>query len=127
MADFGLAVRSVGDNEVLGDAGTGTPYFFAPEVLDGIYTKELDIWSLGVLLFWMLEGNHPFDGNTKQELFSAIRLGQYEKPFASDECLDLLEKMLEVDASKRITARAAREHEFFKMYQRIAKKELFAR
>ena len=43
----------------------GTPYFIAPEVLKGFYGKECDIWSLGVLLYLLLSGDYPFDGDSR--------------------------------------------------------------
>jgi calcium-dependent protein kinase len=52
----------------------GTPYFISPEVLAGNYGKECDIWSLGVLLFVMVTGTHPFDSVSKNraEVFQKI-------------------------------------------------------
>jgi calcium-dependent protein kinase len=50
----------------------GTPYFIAPEVLNGNYGKECDIWSLGVVLYMMLEGRPPFEGSNRAEVFGKI-------------------------------------------------------
>jgi len=50
----------------------GTPYFIAPEVLKGEYGKECDIWSLGVVLFMLLCGDYPFNGNSRPEVFGKI-------------------------------------------------------
>lgn len=53
----------------------GTPYFIAPEVLVGEYGKECDIWSLGVVLFLLMTGAQPFEGNNKAEVFDKIKNG----------------------------------------------------
>ena len=60
--DFGFAVHYSGKKQEMEIAGT--PYFIAPEVLTGRYGKECDLWSLGVCIFLLLTGEHPFDGNS---------------------------------------------------------------
>ena len=47
-------------NGIKGWSVVGTPYFFAPEVIEGKYNKKCDIWSLGIVLFYILTGNLPF-------------------------------------------------------------------
>lgn len=53
----------------------GTPYFISPEVLKGVYGKECDMWSLGVLLYILLSGEFPFNGDSRTEVFSKIQKG----------------------------------------------------
>ena len=53
----------------------GTPYYVAPEVIDGRYTNMCDMWSIGVLLFNMLIGKYPFTGAEMDELFHRIKKG----------------------------------------------------
>lgn len=74
--DFGFAV--IQDKRELDVAGT--PYYIAPEVLTGVYGKECDIWSLGVVLYQMLTGLMPFDGNTAAEVFGKIKKGKFNIP-----------------------------------------------
>mmetsp|Transcript_25839 Transcript_25839/g.25117 ORF Transcript_25839/g.25117 Transcript_25839/m.25117 type:complete len:195 (-) Transcript_25839:736-1320(-) len=71
LIDFGLA-REYGTSNLRTLAGT--PYFIAPEVLKKKYSKECDIWSLGVVLYQMMTGNYPFDvpNNNRSQLFNLI-------------------------------------------------------
>jgi calcium-dependent protein kinase len=55
----------------------GTPYFISPEVLKGMYGKECDMWSIGVIMFILLSGDFPFDGDSRAEVFEKIQYGRY--------------------------------------------------
>jgi serine/threonine protein kinase len=77
---------------------------------------KCDIWSMGVLMYYMLTGNLPFDGKSHTELFENIALGQFNKTILKDtekfsgSVLPFLEKMLEVNAGKRASAEELLKH-----------------
>ena len=61
VTDFGLSKNYMGSTETRADSFVGTAEYFAPEVItSGNYTKAIDFWALGILLFEMLAGNTPF-------------------------------------------------------------------
>lgn len=98
----------------------GTPYFIAPEVLNGNYAKECDYWSVGVLLYLLVTGIYPFDSATKNrtEVFNKIKSGVFTFPDSvntklSSECKDLIKKMIVVDRTKRIDGEEALKHPWF--------------
>jgi len=87
----------------------GTPYFISPEILKGIYGKECDMWSLGVLLFVLLSGDFPFDGESRTELFDKIQNSKYSfksEVWANitDEAKHFISKLMTKDPKKRYTA-----------------------
>lgn len=89
-------------------------HYTAPEVMmQEPVTSESDIWSLGVILFVLLTGNHPWEGRSfEQQMFNAAR-AEYNLPFwLSEESSDLISKMLVLDPKKRITLTQIREHPF---------------
>ena len=114
LADFGLA-QVVKPDEMMHHA-CGTPGYIAPEVLNGeAYTKAVDMWSLGVILYILICGFPPFYDEDETALFRSIKTANYEfiSPYwddASPDVLDLIQKCLELDVSKRITAKEALEH-----------------
>ncbi|CAH8441923.1 unnamed protein product [Schistosoma turkestanicum] len=72
MADFGLCKEGMGPDDRT-STFCGTPEFLAPEVLtDSSYTRAVDWWGLGVLIFEMLVGECPFPGESEEEIFDSI-------------------------------------------------------
>ena len=58
LIDFGLSKASRDNRQLTTVAGT--PYYMAPEVLEGSYGKKADIWAVGVLLYTLVSGYLPF-------------------------------------------------------------------
>jgi calcium-dependent protein kinase len=88
---------------------SGTPYYIAPEVLFEKYDEKCDIWSCGVIMYILLCGYPPFNGETDNEILSKIKTGKFVFPEEewdniSDEAKDLITKILEFDPSKRFSA-----------------------
>ncbi|KAJ6773416.1 SERINE/THREONINE-PROTEIN KINASE PEPKR2 [Salix purpurea] len=107
LADFGLAMRISNGQTLSGLAGS--PAYVAPEVLLGNYSKKVDIWSAGVLLHALLVGGLPFQGDSLEAVFEAIKnvkldfhTGIWES--ISKPARDLVARMLTRDVSARITA-----------------------
>lgn len=118
VADFGLAKKYAGDIAL--STICGTPQYVAPEIIQGgkaVYTygKECDLWSCGVILFILLGGYPPFYDESEPRLFQKIRKGVYSfndpvwKP-VSESAKDLIRKLLEVDASRRLTVQDVLQH-----------------
>lgn len=107
LLDFGLSknAKGVKDQQIC-----GTPFYMAPEMILGeYYDVQVDIWSLGVLLYSIVSGHMPFPAESQDELFARIALAKFKfehKEFlmVSDECKDLISKMLVKDPKKRLTA-----------------------
>lgn len=113
FVDFGFAL--VVNNKRNESEVAGTPYYIAPEVLDESYNRQCDVWSLGVSLYQLLTGNMPFDGNTPKQVFGKIKSGKFDMPDnLSDECKDLISKMLIVNPKKRISVEQALQHPWIK-------------
>jgi len=97
----------------------GTPVYIAPEVLskEG-YTKfSADIWSTGVLLYTMIYGLVPFQGNSIGELQSNIAKGKYNlDDTVTESARNLLRRILEVNPKKRITIPQILCHNWFADY-----------
>lgn len=75
LIDFGLA----GHYEPFSDSlrtVCGTPFYMAPEVLTGQYNEKCDSWSCGVILYILLCGHPPFDGDTPHDIFTAAKNGR---------------------------------------------------
>jgi calcium-dependent protein kinase len=122
IIDFGLARVYI--NSMFNDV-VGSPYYIAPEVLMAQHGPACDIWSIGVLMYIMLCGYLPFSGESPNQVFAKIikgnlRMDQPEWDFYSEESKDLINKMLVVSPSERITASEALEHDWFTLDEDVS-------
>jgi MAP/microtubule affinity-regulating kinase len=102
IADFGFS--NVFDPESKLDTFCGSPPYAAPELFQGrrYVGPEVDIWSLGVILYVLCTGCLPFDGKNLQEMRESVCRGKYRIPFyLSDTCERLLRKFLVRDPLRR--------------------------
>ncbi|XP_027982352.1 serine/threonine-protein kinase SIK1 isoform X2 [Eumetopias jubatus] len=91
----------------------GSPPYAAPEVFEGKEYEgpQLDIWSLGVVLYVLVCGSLPFDGPNLPALRQRVLEGRFRIPFfMSQDCETLIRRMLVVDPTKRITIAQIRQH-----------------
>jgi calcium-dependent protein kinase len=58
---------------------TGTAYYIAPEVLDGAYDEKCDAWSLGVIVYILMTGTPPFNGESEDEIHQVIQKGVFDQ------------------------------------------------
>jgi calcium/calmodulin-dependent protein kinase I len=116
ITDFSLA--KIIPDDVFAITACGTPGYVAPEILEGQgYGKEVDYWSLGVILYTLLSGIPPFNEEKNDELFQRIKTADYYFPspewdHVSGLAKDLISKLLVTDPDQRLTADGILEHEW---------------
>ena len=125
LIDFGLSnyfrrqklshnLKKSNNGQVKMKKKVGSPHYISPEVLEGKYTQKCDIWSAGVMLYVMLVGYFPFDGNTDQETLNAIKKKKFsfdDKQWdnISNDAKDLIKHML-CDEDKRYSSEKVLNH-----------------
>jgi len=121
LIDFGCAVLAE-DDELIKDVA-GSPYYVAPEVLASDYKrtgrvwKASDLWSIGVIVFLLVHGYPPFNGEQQDQIFHKIRIGKYRfgknkqgEYLCSEKVRDFISKLLIMEPSKRMSAAEALKH-----------------
>ncbi|XP_017123298.1 serine/threonine-protein kinase N isoform X5 [Drosophila elegans] len=103
IADFGLCKEGMGFGDRTGTF-CGTPEFLAPEVLtETSYTRAVDWWGLGVLIFEMLVGESPFPGDDEEEVFDSIVNDEVRYPrFLSLEAIAVMRRLLRKNPERRL-------------------------
>lgn len=104
LIDFGFA--NIYSPRGYLETNCGSPLYASPEIVQGVkyVGPEVDIWSLGVILFAMLTGTLPFEDELLKGLYAKICAGNYQVPaYLSQEAKDLLKMMLTVDPKQRAT------------------------
>ena len=113
IIDFGTSVQFKPNEHI--HERLGTPYYIAPEVLNGDYGPKADIWSTGVIVYIMMTGCPPFNGEDDDAIMERIKTGKF-KFHASQwkgmtkESQEFISHLLVKDPAKRPTAEEALQH-----------------
>jgi polo-like kinase 1 len=119
LGDFGLATKLEFDGEKKRTI-CGTPNYIAPEILEGKtgHSFEVDIWSMGVVIYTMLIGKPPFETNDVKTTYRKIRMNSYTFPEnvnISNEAKSLITRILHLNPAYRPSLDDILNHEFFHM------------
>ena len=117
LCGFYYAIKLESDDKV--KIRCETSLYTAPELINFKkgYSYEVDIWSLGIIIFKLLTGEFPFWSNNKNLALKFIQNGVYSFPkssFLTKEAKDLIQKLLVLDPKKRLKLEEIANHEFFK-------------
>ena len=127
LIDFGSAKtfeRGVKMNKFI-----GTSYYISPEVLKENYDEKCDIWSCGIIMYILLCGYPPFNGNSNVDIYHAI---QNNPPYfngeewkdITKEAIDLIKNMLNKQSTKRFSAEQCLNHKWFKLLEHDNKNKI---
>ena len=128
LIDFGLSkiYKNNNTNIKLLKTRCGSPLYCSPEMISGkkYYGNLSDIWSLGVILYFMIFSELPFYDTDLQRLYKKILQGKYDIPKDKNnnvikDAIDLINKMLQKEPKNRIKIKEIKEHKFFKMENNV--------
>uniref|UniRef100_A0AAF5D4C1 Aurora kinase n=1 Tax=Strongyloides stercoralis TaxID=6248 RepID=A0AAF5D4C1_STRER len=117
LCDFGWSIKTKDNRKTF----CGTAEYIPPEMIidpnNISYGKQVDIWSLGILIFEMICGKTPFRGNCMKDTFFKIRSGRFHMPCdINDQAKDLIKRLLKKDPRRRINLNDVLNHPWIKMY-----------
>ena len=121
LIDFDVAGTKTMEAANIYGGGLHGPFYCAPEIFKNEYSDKVDLWSVGVVLYFMLVGSLPFDGATNEEVIQNIKRGQivYQNEMIwkslSTEARNLVESLLQANPKKRPSAAEALEHPWFEL------------
>uniref|UniRef100_A0A673VCU5 non-specific serine/threonine protein kinase n=1 Tax=Suricata suricatta TaxID=37032 RepID=A0A673VCU5_SURSU len=113
LIDFGLCAQPKGNKDYHLQTCCGSLAYAAPELIQGksYLGSEVDVWSMGILLYVLMCGFLPFDDDNVMALYKKITRGKYEVPkWLSSSSALLLQQMLQVDPKKRISVKNLLSH-----------------
>ncbi|XP_031672283.1 LOW QUALITY PROTEIN: NUAK family SNF1-like kinase 1, partial [Oncorhynchus kisutch] len=110
IADFGLS--NLYHKDELLQTFCGSPLYASPEIVNGrpYHGPEVDSWALGVLLYTLVYGTMPFDGEDHNKLIRQITNGEYREPTQSSDARGLIRWMLMVNPERRATVEDIANH-----------------
>ena len=111
LSDYGIS--KIFDDDIT-NTKNGTPLTMAPEVIKGEFVSiKCDIWSLGIIIYFMYFGEYPYNGNSEYQIIKNMESKKL-KEINDIELNDLVNKMLMQDEKKRISWNDYFNHPFFK-------------
>lgn len=121
LIDFGLSAKFGENADKPMNTIVGTPYYVAPEVLVGTYGPECDIWGIGVIMYILLCGTFPFNGDDNNQVLRAVLKGNLDYTAKewiqiSTDAKDLIKKLLKRCPEDRIKIDEALKHPWFDNY-----------
>mmetsp|Transcript_11396 Transcript_11396/g.16873 ORF Transcript_11396/g.16873 Transcript_11396/m.16873 type:complete len:498 (+) Transcript_11396:639-2132(+) len=117
IADFGMANIMSNEQQVI--TACGSPHYTAPEVVQGksYDGTKADVWSCGVILYVLMAGYLPFEGNGASVVLSKVKSGVFTMPdFFDNDLKDLISKMLNMKPKKRIAIKAIQSHPWYQKH-----------